>query len=194
MINLEKKQISIIIIIIGLIAIFLIIFFTFFRKDNKQVNQPIIEQNSENKEEEKKIEEKPVPKVDLVAEQKRELNIEDLKKMAFSFAERFGSFSNQGEFGNLTDLQMFMTDKMKKWASSVVSKGNVTGDYYGIITKAIASEVISFDKGKAEIKVTTQRREDSASIDKAKTFQQNIIITFVKEGNDWKVDSALWQK
>ena len=41
-------------------------------------------------------------------EENREMTREDLKSLASSFAERMGSYSNQSDYGNMSDLKLFM--------------------------------------------------------------------------------------
>lgn len=136
---------------------------------------------------------------DPAAEKNRTLNSEDLRKMALSFAERFGSYSNQSNYGNVEDLKILMTPKMQDWADSYVAdlksqhKDNST--YYGITSIAISGEVKKFDDqaGVAEIMVSTQRREVVGS-GEPKVFSQNVLIAFEKINNEWKAGSATWQK
>ena len=123
-----------------------------------------------------------------------------LERMARSFAERFGSFSNQSNFSNITDLKMVMSKDMQIWAESYIEKNkkfNVADDvYYGLTTKALSTKVESFDdlNGDAIIIVETRRREAMGTTNNAsKLFNQKILITFVKENQAWRVDSAYWQ-
>ncbi|MFA6171169.1 MAG: hypothetical protein WCW77_05410 [Patescibacteria group bacterium] len=130
---------------------------------------------------------------------KEEMNQEDLKRMAGSFAERFGSYSNQSDYSNIGDLMVFMTSRMEEWAGQYMNeaakKGGNLNIYYGISTKAVTEEVKSFDKeaGLAVILVGTQRREATGMMTNASSFYQNIEISFKKEGSAWKIDSAIWQ-
>ena len=125
---------------------------------------------------------------------------DDLKRMASSFAERFGSYSNQSNFGNITELKIFMSRRMQEWADDYVNerrgRGSAADLYYGITTRAVAQEVkeIDDDTGKAVILVKTRRREASGStINTSDVFDQDIIIDLVREGGAWKVDGAAWQ-
>lgn len=122
-----------------------------------------------------------------------------LKQMAASFAERFGSFSNQSNYGNISDLKIFMSAKMRNWADAYVSaekakaKDNLV--YYGITTKAIFEEAKQFNDagGVAEILVKTQRREMSGADAASPAYYQDVIIKLIKERGIWKVDGAEWQ-
>lgn len=124
----------------------------------------------------------------------------DLERMASSFAERFGSYSNQSNYSNINDLKIFMSTKMQNWADNYVGQireqGGISAIYYGITTKALFQEVEEFDDdaGRAKIVVQTQRREATGTMANTTSFYQNIIISFVRTGKAWKVDSANWQE
>lgn len=122
----------------------------------------------------------------------------ELKQMAAAFAERFGSFSNQSNYGNISDLKIFMTDKMRNWSDEFVAaekaKKSDISIYFGVTTKALAEEMKKFDKenGEAEALVKTQRREASGFTSNISSYYQDIAISFKKEKGVWKVDSAKW--
>jgi hypothetical protein len=125
----------------------------------------------------------------------------DMERLASSFAERFGSYSNQSDFRNITDLKIFMTDKMKVWSSDHIQKlreGNKFNEnYYGITTKAVSRKVIEHDEqlGKAMIIVSTRRAEATDRIENTtNVFSQDLTLTLLKVGADWKVDSAYWSE
>lgn len=124
---------------------------------------------------------------------------DDLVRLAAAFAERFGSFSNQSDYGNLRDLRIFMTEGLKVWAQNYIDAARLkkadVSIYYGIVTKAISSQVKQFDadSGQAEILVKTQRRESAGVAGNSSTFYQDIIIKYLREGSVWRVDGAYWQ-
>lgn len=131
----------------------------------------------------------------------QEFNKDDLVRMAGSFAERFGSFSNQSNYSNILNLKIFMSEQMKIWSDSYVAqqraKQNIDDIYYGITTRAIYKELIDYDEdvGRARVRVSTRRREATISTGNvSNVFNQDIEIKFIKEKGIWKVDSAYWQK
>lgn len=130
---------------------------------------------------------------------KLQVKPDDLSRMAAAFAERFGSFSNQSDYGNLRDLQIFMTANMKSWAQDYINTARRqkadASIYYGLVTKAISSEVrqFDFDLGRAEIMVRTQRRESTGVADNSSVFYQDIIIKYLRENGVWRVAGANWQ-
>lgn len=132
---------------------------------------------------------------------KKEFGKDDLMRIASSFAERFGSYSNQSNFSNIEDLKIYMTSEMNSWSDEYILKqrGVVSNsqDYFGITTKAIDSEVVEYDEGlgNAKIKVICRRREAQSTItDSGEVYSQNVIIIMRKEYATWKVDSAFWEE
>ena len=148
----NRKVWGIIIVIIALAIIagivYIIFFYQFTPPPQPVVEQPVVEQPITTPE---PIVEKPAlptATVQPVAPVKTEIESDDLARMASAFAERFGSFSNQSDYGNIRDLQIFMTDNMKVWAENYINdaraKKTQTTIYYGIVTKAISNETKQF--------------------------------------------------
>ena len=208
----NRKLIGIIIITSGLIMLIGIVYVIFFHdfspKEQEEQEQEeavqisvtlptqeesVQEETSSLPEEQEITTTRKVPVTDKI------INQTDLERIAASFVERFGSYSNQSNYSNLTDLKIYMSARMKNWVDNYVktarAKGGVSDIYYGITTKSMAQEVKLFDDdlGKAEILVKTQRREAMGTTANASTFYQNILVNFVKEKGMWKVDNAYWQ-
>lgn len=124
----------------------------------------------------------------------------ELRRLSVSFAERYGSYSNQSDYANLENLLVFMTVGFAKQTSTYIESQRArhldTGVYYGITTKVVSVETNAFDdgKGNAEFFLTTQRKESVGSTNNARTFQQNLIVTMSRENTVWKVSQANWQK
>jgi hypothetical protein len=197
----KRKIFGIIIIIIGILALVAVIYFMFFYSPTP-TEQPAagekapVENNTANL---PVTEEKKTAVINIIEPPRpEEITADDLKRMAASFAERFGSYSNQANYGNIKDLKIFMSSSMKEWADDYIQKEIAKNAdksiYYGTTTKAAGTEVISFNEtaGVAEILVNTQRRTASGVMNNAETSQQDILIKYVKEKGAWKVNSAKW--
>jgi hypothetical protein len=122
----------------------------------------------------------------------------NLVKIADSFAERLGSYSNQSNFSNLSDLKVLMTASMQAWADKYIAtnqKAAYSGVYQGVTTHAISAETKDFDNtnGSADIIVHTQKVAQNGTNSPVVAYQ-DITITFVKQGNNWLVDNAVWKK
>lgn len=209
----NKKFFGVLIIILGLIIIAGIVYFLFFASFDigslfrgKETVEEVVEETPVI---DTTIKSKKVAEITPVIEENRQMNTEIkqlsmskevLAQIATSFAERFGSYSNQSNYNNINDLKMFMSQKMSNWADSYIKdqklKAEANDIYYGITTKAVSQEIKSFDDdiGRAVISIKTRRREALGTTNNvSKTYNQDILVTFVKEKEAWKVDSAYWQ-
>jgi len=206
----KKAKITILIVIIVLIVLiagFILLQDKLFKTevqlpdDVKKQAEEVAEKESETEPAPKNIDE-PANQEDPVVysfnpeeeEEQRETSKEELKQIAFAISERFGSYSNEGNFGNISDLKIYMTDSMKNWADSYISESQAegySGDYYGITTTALVGEVLEFNEDDASFLITTSRRE--VKDNQEEVFNQDIIINFNKIGDEWKVHEAYWQ-
>ncbi|MCF7820237.1 MAG: hypothetical protein K9M44_02065 [Candidatus Pacebacteria bacterium] len=205
--NKKKRNIIILIVVIVVIAILLAVFLSGGEKEApvSQVETPIENEASETSSVKMEIPEEvtelpanePEPEVysfNSEEEEVREMTAEDLKQLAFAIAERYGSYSNEGNFGNISDLELYMTDEMKTWAKTYVETERAkpyTGEYYGMSTTALVGEVVSFEDDEAEVLVSTRRKEIKNN--EENVFDQKITINFSKIGSEWKVSGAYWQ-
>lgn len=124
------------------------------------------------------------------------VGINDANKLSSSFVERLGSFSNQSDYSNITDLKIFMTSQMRDWADSYVSdlrSQKYSGEYYGITTRTLTTKVLNSGEDSAKIEVITERRETRADAP-GDAYQQKITLDLVKNNNEWLVDGAYWEK
>ncbi len=121
-----------------------------------------------------------------------------LKALAATFAERYGSYSNQASFSNLKDLVSLMTLKLKTATDNyIASQPTLSAQvaYYGVTTKAVASKLLTVNEtsGQAEVVVSTQRLTSQGSTVNPKVTYQDLKLQLVKTDDGWKVDSAAWQ-
>ena len=200
----NRKIWGIIIVIaaLALIAgiVYVIFFYQFSSPPAPVVETPVAEQPATTLPPVVEQPVKPTTAVQPISPLKKaDVGSDDLARMASAFAERFGSFSNQSDYGNVRDLQIFMTGTMKTWADNYIidarSRKTQTAIYYGIVTKAISSEVKQFDADTelAEILVKPQRRESAGIAGNSATFYQDIIIKYVREQGVWRVSGIYWQ-
>ncbi len=203
----ERKKFAIIIILFGLIAMIGIIYVIFFHDFNVPTDKSSVVENQTStglpvadQSQQVVI---PTVKVELPVhsgEQNQEkLKLDDIKRFSGAFVERLGSFSSHSDYGNIVDLKIFMTKEMQVWADEYLieqrSKKSDPNLYYGITTKAIIKEILSYDEalGEAKILVKTQRRESFGSNSNSDVFYQDITLELVKQGTAWKVGKASWK-
>lgn len=204
----NKKKLGILLIVVGFALLILVIYLFFFKKPAAEAPVNIPDNNATTTGEikpadplfveAKKEESNKVYSFDEQKEAQRDESLEDAKKKAMAFAERFGSFSNEGNYGNIKDLELSMTDKMRAWAESYIaekSKEKYSGSYYGLEAHALTSSVKSYEPqaGKVAVDVDTRRVEKSGNL-APREYDQKISIEMIKEDGSWLVDSAVWQK
>ncbi|MFA5183999.1 MAG: hypothetical protein WC456_00550 [Patescibacteria group bacterium] len=204
----NRRNLGLLVIIIGLIILALVVYFTFFRSEEAPSETPAGETVTATPQLETSPligtttpSDRPVNRqtYDLSKEAPHQFNINDLTKIAESFAARFGSFSSQSDYNNFTDLRMFMTESLRDWVDGYVQKLKAersSATYYGITTKALVSDVKSFDDqaGSAEVFVTTERSESTEQIGGGTPYRQDLRLKFKKVNGDWLVDEVYWQK
>jgi hypothetical protein len=204
----NRERTGLIFIIIGFIILFLLIYFSFFanKKNEVIVETPVSTSTAQlptgsETPEATTTDTRPrnYALYDTSQEPTHQFNSNDLSKLAMSFAERFGSFSTQSNYGNFTDLKIFMTDSLQVWADGYVEKlrqANTSNSYYGIMTRALTTEVKSFDDkdGKAQVIVTTERSESTETINGGDPYSQKLDLRFLKVNGEWLVDEVYWDK
>lgn len=207
MINANKKKIGYLLIALAIILLLLSVFI--FLQPDKNPFKKLIDSMKSGQEKEKTEEEKFNEMIqekkesfiytfDEESEKNRDYNENDFKQLARFFAERFGSYSNQSNYGNIEDLKILMSSKMKTWANDYVKElrnnNSYSGSFYGITTKSLIEPSLnnfSLESGKVEVLLSVQREEISTS--EPKLYNQDIKIVFIKESGEWLVDEAIWQ-
>lgn len=200
---LNRKRLGLIIIIVGLILLAFLIYFFFFRnKKTETPTGPVLDgenQAIEISTNTPGTAPRNYQKYTATKDTSHTVNADDLGKRGMAFAERLGSFSSQSNYGNFEDLKIVMTKKMQTWADSYVAtleKDKQGADYYGITTKSLSYQVASFDEkaGKAQLTISTMRRESLEAIGGGQNFPQTLSLAYVKVNGDWLVDAAYWEK
>jgi len=207
MLNSNRKKIGYILLGVAIILILVIVFLFVKPGDNFLKNlfnggkNGVLTEEEQKKEFEKMIEERKNQKVytfDQEAEDARAWDEDDFKQIARFFAERFGSFSNHSDYGNIEDLRSLMSSKMKLWADDYVAnlrsnRENSEG-YYGITTKVLVEpEIVNPEKSSSIDVVAVAQRQEVTASGGEKSYEQNIKIVFVNESGKWLVDGAYWQ-
>jgi hypothetical protein len=202
----KTRKIGILVVSIGLILLIVLIYLTFFKstevEEVPEVKDPTTEDIGLPDSDDPIVTPGDRPRslevYDINQEEKHIPGIEDISKLAMSFTERFGSFSSQSNFSNITDAKLFMTASLKEWADTYIKRlreENPEDSYYGITTLALSTKTINYNEraGKAEIMVMTHRRESGDKIEGENNFRQDLLIEFEKENDNWRVNAIYWQ-
>lgn len=117
-------------------------------------------------------------------------------QMAELFAERFGSYSNQGDFKNLRDLLPVMSDSYRAKTETYLASATSTdvGNYQGVTSLKISTDVRAYDEsgGTAVIAVNLQQQKSGGASAPPPSYR-SLKMSLQKIGDAWKVDSATWE-
>ncbi len=110
------------------------------------------------------------------------------------FAERFGSYSNQSEYGNIGDVLALVTPELKVTleALRVAAQGELTETFYGVNTRILGVETVAFTDTTAELSIQTQREEEVGTPGNTRVYYQKINLSMQKQGDTWLVAQYAW--
>ncbi len=117
-----------------------------------------------------------------------------LQAQAKRFGERYGSFSTEANYANLRDLEPFMTDGFAAKTEASIRAAKAPAQYYGVTTRVVSvtNDFLDEKSGQATWTLATQRSEVKGNTPASVRYQE-MMLTFVKVGEVWKVDAAVWK-
>lgn len=120
-----------------------------------------------------------------------------MEALARSFAERYGSYSNQSNFENIENLYPFMTSKMQENAQAMVAQERAKSQgpegYAGVTTRALSVIISEQSSQRAKLMVKTQRTESGSALPSSRVYYQDLGITLDNAGGVWQVGEAVWK-
>jgi len=118
-----------------------------------------------------------------------------VRVLAMSFAERYGTYSNDANFQNLRDLVSIITDSFRAELDNIITVGTgASPSYHGVISHAVLAEVQQMTDSSAAVKVTTQRQESFSRLGEPQLSYETLAVELEKVGNGWLVNKAEWEK
>ncbi len=194
--NINKKALAL--IIGGLAVIAFIIYFVFIYDYNKTPAPADSQTAQPQTTVEPIVTESPKPASSVTPATKAELGREDVRRLAISFTERYGSSSNQSEFNNLSDLEVFMTPAMiertRAYVSGELAKPADLRTYTGITTHGVVADVALTDGTETALAAVKTKRQETTADGKSKGYEQTLTLGLKKIDGSWKVDSAVWSE
>lgn len=118
-----------------------------------------------------------------------------VQSLAKTFTERFGSYSTEADFQNLTDVLPLMTTAYAAETEAFLATAIPPSEYYGVTTRVVSIKILSSDEtlGTASLEVSTQREEAKGSAQNISIRYQTLALSFLKENDTWKVSAATWK-
>ena len=181
-----------IIFITFLVVLGLLILFLVLRGKGKAPTQTVATNNGESSAQKEEVPAAPPP----TAVEVKQLTLENqLLAIARTFTERYGSFSNQGGFLNLLDLEPIVTISL--WHdledSHNEQKNLASKEYFGITTRALSLKILETDENSARISAQTQREEGRGSPPVKRVYYEELELSLVNSGGRWLVESSRWK-
>lgn len=127
--------------------------------------------------------------------QEERVSSASVQSLSKTFTERYGSYSSESHFENLTDVMGLMTDSFAAETQAYIDTAKTPPEYYGVTTHVISIDVTAMDEtaGTATVTVETQREEATGSIQNVTVKYQTLVLTMVQIDGQWKISSATWE-
>lgn len=117
-----------------------------------------------------------------------------LSLKARTIIERYGTYSSDSGYQNLTELLDFMSEKLMAETSVKIEQGLEKREgFYSIVTKVGSMELIKFDPDSVVI-FTASVQEQSMFPGETSVLNKTVNLVFLKQGQDWKVDSISFKE
>ncbi len=171
-------------IIVAIVLVMLgIVLYLVSRSTGKSVNAPLT--NTPTALNDSTGNTAPIIEIDPFLQQK-----DILTALARMFIERYGTWSNQSNFENFTDLYFYMTDELKAETQSFVvnQRADFSADatYYGLTTRVLSLDLINIVADtSAEFSANIQQQETKDG--QTAALSKKTTLNFIKQGADWKV-------
>ena len=123
---------------------------------------------------------------------------EEFEAFARSFAERFGTYSNQSHFTNLRHVLTMTTAPLNARLEDIISSGNTTSNqesYRGVSTIALSINTIERD-GDGSITraaILTQRRYEEEQ-KQLRIVTETLIVNVMTNNGMWFISDAQWKQ
>jgi hypothetical protein len=190
----RRKRLTLVALILlaFLLLLFWLLMFLFSADEVQKVEEVQVVQQVEEVEEVIPVR-STISDKELASERETRTVSADVVSLSKTFVTRYGSFSNEANFANLEDVLTLMSESLAASTQSLIDSSEPLDYYYGVTTSVITVKVSSQTDVAAQVTVTTQREEAIDSPQNISVKYQDIVLTYVKEGGVWKVDSSVWQ-
>lgn len=112
--------------------------------------------------------------------------------LARNFSERYGSWSTDSSFQNLSDLFPRITARLRAEFESTIAEAEPSTEFRGSETNVLKMVIESRSVSAASVLVTTQRIETDVQLKQTVTYH-DLLVSMVKQGEFWYVNSAEWK-
>lgn len=121
---------------------------------------------------------------------------ESVQSTARIVVERYGSYSNRNNYENITQLEVYFTERFKQEQLKFIDENQQTGvedEFYGISTQSVTIELVKFTAAESAVVRVGTRRSESKAGQEELVFTQYARVDFEYVSGLWKVDNITWE-
>lgn len=115
-----------------------------------------------------------------------------VRQLAKIFVERYSSYSTDGDYQNIVEVQDLVTPELWKTLSAKIGKTAAGGSFVGVTTKVFSSEITKWESGSAVVSLNTSIQEEKNAT--VSDRQQKITVNMAKSNGSWLVANFEWEK
>lgn len=119
-----------------------------------------------------------------------------VRQISMTFAERYGTFSSEGNFVNVTDIYPLVTQRYRQELEKFVARERAKpAAAFGATTTTVITTTAELTPKDApthaKARVSTQRTAEGGGT--SKTYAQILVIELENSSAGWLVDQATWE-
>ncbi len=122
---------------------------------------------------------------------------QEIKNFVSYFMERFGTYSNQTDLSNLTELRDMSTASFAKFLAAYIddikTKYPYRQGYYGITTKVVVVDFEDFNPSDTRFRAVVETRRREVQGDEIREFNQKAEVEVMQDGDEYKINRVFWR-
>ncbi len=122
---------------------------------------------------------------------------QEIKNFVSYFVERFGTYSNQTDLSNLTELKDMSTASFAKFLDTYINdiktKYPYRQGYYGITTKVVVVDFEDFNPADTRFRAVVETRRKEVRGDESREFNQKAEVEVIQDGEGYKINRVFWR-
>jgi hypothetical protein len=135
--------------------------------------------------------------ISIAEERAAQQQQQDVSIVATPFVERYGSYNNQDQFQNFSEIRIFMTPSLSTYVTNTLisqlqEEVPSFDTFYAINTKVLSSQLVEREESTARMEMSTQRREIGVGGVVQNVYNQDVQVELELINGEWKVDGVFW--
>ncbi len=110
-------------------------------------------------------------------------------QLAKVFIERYNSYSTDNDWQNIKAVETLVTPSLWKRLSSKIGAPQ-NGQFVGVATNVITAKLTNWAPPQASVEISFRQITETGG--KQEASYRSVIVTLIKNGDAWRVDSFVW--